>query len=350
MTIFCKKLQPLGTIRYIQSQFSRIFAKYMLISVLRSTITDDLDKVNKLIMTSLFSEVPLIQDIGKYIVQGGGKRLRPLLVLICAKAYGEVTAQHITMATVIEFIHTATLLHDDVVDSAVLRRGGSTANHKWGNQTAVLVGDFLYSRAFQLMVQLNNLDILRIIADATNTIAEGEVLQLLHQHDHTTSEQKYLHVVRCKTAKLFEAAASSSSILCAASQHEQLAFSQYGLHLGTAYQLLDDLLDYQATNSEFGKQLGNDLAEGKPTMPLIYLLHHGTEQQRALIASALSNPNSVDLESVQAAITESGALAYTLAFAQREANLAKQMLSELPSNMQLDAAYALADFVVQRTH
>lgn len=322
----------------------------MLLSDLRSTVTDDLDKVNKLIMSSLFSEVPLIQDIGKYIIQGGGKRLRPLLVLICAKACEYVGDQHIAMATVIEFIHTATLLHDDVVDDAVLRRGGATANHMWGNQTAVLVGDFLYSRAFQLMVQLNNLDILRVIADATNTIAEGEVLQLLNQHDPATSEQKYLHVVRCKTAKLFEAAAQAGAILSNASKHTQHVFSQFGLHLGTAYQLLDDLLDYQATNSEFGKQLGNDLSEGKPTMPLIYLLHHGTEEQRALIAAAISDPTSIDLATVQAAITNSGALEYTLAFAQREAALAKQMLAELPVSTHLQAAFALADFVVQRTH
>lgn len=322
----------------------------MQLTNLKSAVSEDLNQVDKLIMSSLHSDVPLIQDIGKYIVQGGGKRLRPLLVLICAKACGYTGSQHITMATVIEFIHTATLLHDDVVDSSMQRRGSDTANNKWGNKAAVLVGDFLYSRAFQLMVQVQNLEILRIIADATNTIAEGEVLQLLHQHNPETSEQNYLHVIRCKTAKLFEAAAEIGAVLTGATPQMQTILAQYGLHLGTAYQLIDDLLDYQASNDLFGKQLGNDLAEGKPTLPLIYLLQHGTPEQRTFAAEAITMPQQVNLPKMQEMIITSGALEYTQAFAKREASLAKQALSELVESEERANALALADFVVNRTH
>lgn len=322
----------------------------MVLTDLKTPVQEELNKVNKLIMTNLYSEVELVQDIGKYIIQGGGKRLRPLLVLICAKTLGHVNDAHITMATVIEFIHTATLLHDDVVDASGLRRGSPTANNRWGNQTAVLVGDFLYSRAFQLMVQIRDLNILSLIADATNIIAEGEVLQLLHQHDPHTSEQKYLHVIRCKTAKLFEAAAQAAASISGATSQTQQLFGQYGLHLGTAYQLIDDMLDYQSTNAEFGKLLGNDLAEGKPTMPLLYLLNYGEQEERDFIAKAIIAPTEVDLQQVQKIITTSKALNFTLEFAKREANLAKQALSELPKDTDLQIAYDLADFVVERTH
>lgn len=322
----------------------------MLLTNLKNTVSDDLNKVDKLIMSSLHSKVELIQNIGNYIIQGGGKRLRPLMVLLCAKACGYVGMQHITMATVIEFIHTATLLHDDVVDSSLQRRGSDTANNKWGNTSAVLVGDFLYSRAFQLMVQVDNMEILRIVAESTNTIAEGEVLQLLHQHNPETSEQNYLHVIRCKTAKLFEAAAEIGAVLAHSSPHMQTIFAQYGLHLGTAYQLIDDLLDYQASNDAFGKQLGNDLAEGKPTMPLIYLLKHGTEEQRTLATTAIAHPEQADFIKIQEAIRTSGALEYTYAFAKREAALAKQALSELVDTEARANALSLADFVVERTH
>jgi len=322
----------------------------MLITRLKQVVSNDLNKVDKLIISSLYSDIALVQDIGKHIIQGGGKRLRPLLVLISANACGYSGDQQITLAAVIEFIHTATLLHDDVVDGSMLRRGNATANNKWGNEAAVLVGDFLYSRAFQLMVTTQNVEILRIIANATNTIAEGEVLQLLHQHNPETTEKNYLHVIRCKTAKLFEAAAEVGAVLANMPLHIQQALAQYGLHMGTAYQLIDDLLDYRSDNEAFGKALGNDLAEGKPTMPLIYLFQQGSPQQRALVAEAISNPSSSNLPEIQKVIMSSGALDYTLAFARREANLAKQAISELDASEHKTSALDLADFVVNRDH
>ena len=313
-------------------------------------MSNDLDKVDKLIISSLSSPVPLVQDIGKHIIQGGGKRLRPLIVLICAKACGYQGEQQITMATVIEFIHTATLLHDDVVDNSMLRRGNATANNKWGNEAAVLVGDFLYSRAFQLMVKVANIDILGIIANATNAIAEGEVLQLLNQYNPETTEQNYLNVIRSKTAKLFEAAAAVAAALAKSPSHIQSIVSQYGMHLGTAYQLIDDLLDYGANETVFGKQLGNDLAEGKPTMPIIHLLQHGNIEQRALVAEAIRNPQNDHFPAIREAILASGAMEYTLEFAKREAKLAKQAISELEDSEYRDIALELADFVVARNH
>jgi octaprenyl-diphosphate synthase len=322
----------------------------MVLSELKHTVAPDLDKVDKLILSSLSSPIPLVQDIGKHIVQGGGKRLRPLIVLICAKACGYSGDQQITMATVIEFIHTATLLHDDVVDNSMLRRGNATANNKWGNEAAVLVGDFLYSRAFQLMVTVQNINILGIIADATNAIAEGEVLQLLNQYNPETTEQNYLHVIRSKTAKLFEAAASVAAALSNSPAHIQSVLAQYGMHIGTAYQLIDDLLDYQANDPSFGKQLGNDLAEGKPTMPIIYVLQNGTAEQRALVVEAITNPQAINLDAVRQAIISSGAIEYTLAFARREAALAKQAISELEDSEYRTLALELADFVVTRSH
>lgn len=322
----------------------------MLITRLKHAVSNDLNKVDKLIMSSLYSDITLVQDIGKYIIKGGGKRLRPLLVLISANACGYNGDQQVTLAAVIEFIHTATLLHDDVVDSSMLRRGNATANNKWGNEAAVLVGDFLYSRAFQLMVTTKNIEILRIIANATNTIAEGEVLQLLHQHNPETTEKNYLHMIRCKTAKLFEAAAEVGAVLANTTQHIQLALAQYGLHLGTAYQLIDDMLDYQSDSEEFGKILGNDLAEGKPTMPLLYLLQYGSTEQKALVTGAISNPSNYKLQEIQQAIISSGAIEYTLAFAKREIDLAKQAISELDDSAHKNAALDLADFVISRDH
>lgn len=322
----------------------------MLLTKLKQTVADDLKKVDELIITSLHSKVALVQDIGQYIVKNGGKRIRPLLLLICAKACGYHGAQQITMATAIEFIHTATLLHDDIVDSAILRRGNATANNKWGNAPAVLVGDFLYSRAFQLMVETNNMAILSIIANATNTIAEGEVLQLLYKNNINIEEADYLHVIRSKTSMLFAAATEIGALLANASPHVQNVCAQYGLHLGTAYQLIDDMLDYQANNADFGKQLGNDLAECKPTLPLIYLYKHGTEQQRAAITEALNNPAAIDFHSMQQMILNSNAINYTLAFAKREGNLAKQAIMELKDTAYRKTAVDLIDFVINRQH
>lgn len=322
----------------------------MLLTNLKNTVSTDLDKVDKLIVTSLHSEVALVQDLGKYIINSGGKRLRPLVVLLCAKACNYTGEDQIAMAAVIEFIHTATLLHDDVVDSSMLRRNRKTANNLWGNEAAVLVGDFLYSRAFQLMVQVENLDVLKIVADATNTIAEGEVQQLLNQNNPETSEKNYLQVIRSKTAKLFEAAAEIGASLADSKPNIKSSLAQYGLHLGTAYQLIDDLLDYQEASAQLGKLVGNDLAEGKPTMPLIYLFKHGTAAQKALVTDALTHSKAVDFATVQQALRESGAFKYTLEFARREAELAKQAISELPDSPHRAAAIDLADFVVNRTH
>jgi octaprenyl-diphosphate synthase len=324
----------------------------MLLTTLKQTVNTDLNKVDKLIADSLHSEIDLVQKLSKYIIHGGGKRLRPLIVLLSAKACGNIGSDQITMAAVIEFIHTATLLHDDVVDDSMLRRGRETANNLWGNEAAVLVGDFLYSRAFQLMVGVQNLEVLKIIANATNTIAEGEVLQLLNQHNPETTEQNYLHVIRSKTAKLFESAAEIGAVLANSKPYIKSIVAQYGLHLGTAYQLIDDLLDYQLdnTNIQFGKPLGNDLAEGKPTMPLIYLFKHGTAAHRSLVTEAITKPQSVALATMQQAILESGALNYTLDFAKREAELAKQAISELPISESRTSLLELIDFVVTRTH
>ncbi len=322
----------------------------MALASLKQQVNTDSDKVDKLIIQSLHSEIPLVQEIGKHIVQSGGKRLRPLLVLFCAKACGYTGDEHITMATVIEFIHTATLLHDDVVDGSMLRRGKDTANNLWGNEAAVLVGDFLYSRAFQLMVQVQDLQILRIVANATNTIAEGEVLQLLHQKNPETTEKNYLHVIRSKTAKLFEAAAEIGAVLSNSSAELQTAMAEFGLHFGTAYQLIDDLLDYQADSAQFGKQIGHDLSEGKPTLPLIYLLRHGDAEQKELVRTALTEPQQANFTALQHTIKTSGALQYTLDFAQREIELAKQALLMVKNSAHKTALLDLADFVVERNY
>lgn len=322
----------------------------MLVKNLKKPVSADLEAVDELIISSLSAEISLVQDVVKHIVQGGGKRLRPLLVLLCAKACGYQGKNQITMAAVIEFIHTATLLHDDVVDVSMLRRGNDTANKIWGNETAILVGDFLYSRAFQMMVDIDNNKIMRIIANTTNTMATGEVMQMLHQHNANTSETQYLNMIRSKTAKLFEAATEIGAVLAGTDAHIQNSLAQYGLHLGTAYQLIDDLLDYQADNSDFGKQVGIDFAAGKPTMPLIYLAKHGTEAQKKLVNEVLQNPGSIELSEIQQAINDSQALQYTLKFAQREVDLAKQALSELAVSEFRTAALELADFVVHRSY
>jgi octaprenyl-diphosphate synthase len=322
----------------------------MLLTNLKASVQPELNEVDKLIISSLHSDIPLVEQIGQHIIRGGGKRIRPLLLLIVARACGYNGKRHLTMATVIEFIHTATLLHDDVVDKSTLRRGSDTANSVWGNEAAVLVGDFLYSRAFQLMVKVNDMRVLEIIADATNTIAQGEVLQLLNQNCTQTTEQNYLTVIRSKTAKLFEAATEIAAILGNATPHIRSAMAQFGLHLGTAYQLIDDLLDYQAPVVALGKEPGQDLAEGKPTMPLIYIFQNGTEQQKATVIAALTSPQAGDLSKVQDILQTSGAYKYTIEFARREAMLAKQALCELADSEYKEAALELAEYVITRDH
>lgn len=322
----------------------------MQLATIKQDLSHDLLEVDNLIVASLHSDVALIQDIANYIIHSGGKRLRPLLVLLSAKACAYVGQQQLTMAAVLEFIHTATLLHDDVVDNAMLRRSHKTANNQWGNQAAILVGDFLYSRAFQLMVQANDLQIMRIIANATNTIAEGEVLQLMYQKNPATSEADYLRVIRCKTAKLFEAAAEIGAVLGKQPLQVQSSLARYGMHLGTAYQLIDDLLDYQADTATLGKNIGNDLAEGKPTLPLIHVLRNGNMAQRALIKNAILNPQTANFAEIYQAVQQTKSLEYTREFADREANLARQALAELAGAVNTQDLQNLTDHLLLRNN
>jgi octaprenyl-diphosphate synthase len=320
------------------------------ISGVYALVAEDLEAVNRLVKERLRSQVALVNQLGSYIVGGGGKRLRPVLLLLSAGALGYRGREHVTLAAVIEFIHTATLLHDDVVDASVLRRGQDTANALWGNQASVLVGDFLYSRAFQMMVGVGNMRVLEILADATNTIAEGEVMQLLNCHDPDTSETAYLDVIRCKTAKLFEAAAQLGAVLAGRSGREEQAAARYGMHLGTAYQLIDDVLDYSASAEQIGKNIGDDLAEGKPTLPLIYAMRNGSSVQGALIRSAIEQGGREHMDEVSRAIESTGAIAYTAGLARSEANKAVEALASLPASPHRDAMRSLAEFTTERTH
>jgi octaprenyl-diphosphate synthase len=258
------------------------------IAAIQSLVSQDMQAVNHLIQQRLQSNVALINQLSHYIISSGGKRLRPMLVLLSAGASAYRRRDHIMLAAVIEFIHTATLLHDDVVDASSLRRGQQTANSIWGNEASVLVGDFLYSRAFQMMVEVQQMRIMDILSNATNVIAEGEVLQLLNCHEPDTTEESYLQVIRSKTAKLFEAAAQLGAVLAEQSAAVETALASYGMHLGTAFQLIDDVLDYSATPEEMGKNVGDDLAEVKPTLPLIYTLRHANPTHQAVIREAIT--------------------------------------------------------------
>ncbi len=301
------------------------------IAELLSPIADDMSAVNAVIRDRLNSEVVLIRTIGDYIIGAGGKRLRPALVLLMAKNLGYAGNKHPVMAAVVEFIHTATLLHDDVVDDSDLRRGKSTANAVFGNPASVLVGDYLYSRAFEMMVEVNSMEIMRVMAEATTVISEGEVLQLLNVNDPDVTEERYLQVVRYKTAKLFEAAAIAGAILAGASAKQQEAAGSYGRHLGTAFQLIDDLLDYSGNAETLGKTVGDDLREGKPTLPLLRVLGVGTDQQKQLIRHAIETGGG-DFVAVAAAIQSTDALAHTRQAAEVEIELAIQALADLPDN------------------
>ncbi|MEZ5543387.1 MAG: octaprenyl diphosphate synthase [Pseudomonadota bacterium] len=318
------------------------------IAALREVVADDLERVNSLIRDRLHSDVALINQLSHYIVNSGGKRLRPLLVLLSANACGYRGDQHINLAAVIEFIHTATLLHDDVVDASQLRRGNVTANALWGNEASVLVGDFLYSRAFEMMVDANDMRIMEIMSHTTNTIAEGEVLQLLNCHDADTTEQRYMDVISRKTARLFEAAARIGAVLGHQHPETETALASYGLHLGTAFQLIDDVLDYSASPEDTGKNVGDDLAEGKPTLPLIHAIHQGTPSQAKLIRRAIENGGHDNMQAVCAIIESTGAIPYTAQAAQREADLALEALAALPGSVYKDALHSLAEFSVNR--
>jgi octaprenyl-diphosphate synthase len=313
-------------------------------------IAADMDAVNRVIREQLYSDVPLVNQIAEYIISAGGKRIRPVLVLLIANAHGYRGTAHHQLAAVIEFIHTATLLHDDVVDESSLRRGRKTANAMFGNAASVLVGDFVYSRAFQMMVNVGNMRVMQILADATNVIAEGEVLQLLNMHDPDVTEERYLQVIRSKTAKLFEAAAQLGALLAGASEAEIDAAAEYGRSLGTAFQLVDDVLDYSGNAADIGKNVGDDLREGKPTLPLIWLLQNGTPAQRELVRKCIETGDEQHFDDVLAAITTSGALAYTRGEAEKAARRATESISSLRASVFKDSLLQLSAFAVDRNH
>ncbi|MCM8594172.1 MAG: polyprenyl synthetase family protein [Candidatus Accumulibacter sp.] len=306
--------------------------------------------VDAVIRRSLHSEVVLVRQVAEYIVQSGGKRLRPALVLLAAGALGYRGRHHHELAAVIEFIHTATLLHDDVVDDSDLRRGRETANAMFGNAASVLVGDFLYSRAFQMMVGVNDMRVMQVLSDATNVIAEGEVLQLMNCHNADVDEQGYLQVIRYKTAKLFEAAAQLGAIIGGAGPIVEQALATYGAHLGTAFQLIDDVLDYSGAEVETGKHLGDDLAEGKPTLPLIFVLQNGSSEQAASVRRAIEHGGRDDLPLVLAAIRATGALDYARQKATLEAECAAAAIEDVPASQYRDSLLELCAFAVARTH
>ena len=309
---------------------------------------EDMEAVDRLISTSLESDVALVSQVSRYIVASGGKRLRPLIVLLAARAFGYDGEQHVRAAAIIEFIHTATLLHDDVVDSSSRRRGKDSANTVFGNQASVLVGDFLYSRAFQMMVDIGRMRIMQILADATNTIAAGEVLQLMNVHEPDTTEDAYRQVIYRKTARLFEAGAQIAAVLAGRPEADEAALVEYGRNLGMAFQLVDDALDYDASAEELGKNLGDDLAEGKATLPLIYAIQHGTAAERDLMRNAILEGGLDDLERIQSIIESTGALQYTAARAQEAADAAIGALSGIPDSDYKQALVAIAEFSVRR--
>jgi len=317
---------------------------------LSKLLAADMQSVDRVIRERLHSDVVLIRQVAEYIIGGGGKRLRPALVLLSAGALGYRGTAHHTLAAVVEFIHTATLLHDDVVDESALRRGRPTANTLFGNAASVLVGDFVYSRAFQMMVNVDDMRVLRVISDATNVIAEGEVLQLMNCHNADIDETSYLQVIRYKTAKLFEAASRLGALLAGAPPAVEEAMAAYGSHLGTAFQLIDDVLDYSGDAGVIGKNVGDDLAEGKPTLPLIRIIQHGSPEEAALVRSALASGGLGDLDRVLAAIRRSGALEYTRRQAEAEVQAAAAALDSIPSTQYRDFLLQLAQFAVTRTH
>lgn len=313
-------------------------------------VTEDFRAVDTIIRQQLTSHVPLVEKIGDYIVSAGGKRLRPLLVLLSGNAVGLSGERLQLLAALIEFLHTSTLLHDDVVDMSGMRRGRSTANAVWGNAPSVLVGDFLYARSFEMMVTLGSMPVMQIISQATRVIAEGEVLQLSKVRDTSTTEATYMEVIRGKTAMLFEASTHSAATLAEAPPQQRQALQRFGDHLGIAFQLVDDLLDYQGDAETLGKNVGDDLAEGKPTLPLIYTMREGSEAQAALVCHAIKKGGIENLESIRQAVSDSGALTYTAQQAQKHAELAITQLETLPSSAYKEALIELTRFAVARTH
>lgn len=320
------------------------------LSEIRAPVAEDMQAVDRLILERIESDVTIINQIGHYIVGSGGKRLRPLTVLLSARACGYRGNRHTDLAAVVEFIHTATLLHDDVVDGSDLRRSRETANTVWGNEASILVGDFLYSRAFEMMVDLNNLRVMDIFSHATNRIAEGEVLQLLSCNDPDITEARYMDVIERKTAILFEAGTCLGAVLAQTPDTIETAAAQYGFQLGIAFQLVDDTLDYRTEGDQLGKNLGDDLAEGKPTLPTIRAMAVGTEQERKLLRQAIESGGRNQIDAVAEAIESTKAIDYTIALAHQHAESAKESAEMLPESAQRTAMKKLADFAVSRTY
>lgn len=321
----------------------------MEITAVRDLIADDMQAVNDLILKRLESDVVLINQIGHYIINSGGKRLRPMLVLIAARALGYKGNQHIDIAAIIEFIHTATLLHDDVVDESDMRRSRETANAVWGNAASVLVGDFLYSRSFEMMVDVDQMRIMEILSHATNRIAEGEVLQLLNLNDPDVTEEKYREVILRKTAVLFEAGTRLGAVLTDADQKTEQLLADYGLHLGIAFQMIDDALDYGSSDQDIGKNIGDDLVEGKPTMPLLRAMQQCPQDKAPLLKSVIEHGGAEHLEEVLAIIHATDAIEYTFKQAEAEADKAIECLTALPESSYKDALIFLANYAVKRS-
>ena len=306
--------------------------------------------VNDMIVKQLHSDVELVENIGEYIVEGGGKRLRPLVVLLSALCFGYAGKDHIKLACIIEFIHTATLLHDDVVDTSELRRGRPTANAKWGNSPTVLVGDFLYSRAFQLLVELGDMDIMRMLADTTNTIAEGEVQQLINAGDAGIEEANYLNVIHKKTAILFQTATATAAVLAGQASASVDALARYGHHLGMTFQLQDDVLDYAGNADEMGKNIGDDLSEGKPTLPLIFAMREGTPEQARVVRDAIQNSDASQINDVIDIVQSCGGLEYTRKSAMEHARLARNAIRDIAGSRYKQALLELTDFALSRSY
>lgn len=306
--------------------------------------------VDSMIQSRLQSDVVLINQLGHYIINSGGKRLRPALTVLCARACGYDGEEHINLATIIEFIHTATLLHDDVVDASEMRRGKETANTVWGNEASVLVGDFLYTRSFEMMVEMGSMRLMQILSHTTNVIAEGEVLQLLNCNDADTTEESYLEVIHHKTAKLFEAAGRLGAVINQSGPEVEQAMADYAIHLGSAFQLVDDLLDYSESSESIGKNIGDDLAEGKPTLPLIFAMSNGSEQQASIVREAIEQGQRDKINDIITIIKDTGAINYTAQAAKKEVDKAKESLSIISDGPYKQALLSLANFAIQRSY
>ncbi len=329
---------------------TKIVTKPTPIDAIQSCILADIDAVNVVIQKSLHSDVVLVNQVAHYIINSGGKRLRPMLVLLSAGLFGKIRAEHHQLAAVIEFIHTATLLHDDVVDESSKRRGQNTANALFGNAASVLVGDFVYSRAFQMMVAVKNMRVMEVLSNATNVIAEGEVLQLLNVHNAEITDEAYLQVIQYKTAKLFEAATQLGAILSSASASDEEALSKYGMHVGTAFQLIDDVLDLSGNANEIGKNLGDDLNEGKPTLPLLYAMQHGTSAEAEIIKRAIEHGGLDDLSIILNVVERTGALTHVRKVAATESEFACASIAHFIDSPYKQAMLSLARFAASRNH